>query len=156
MTSKIIHKDRVLGVLLLAITAFFAYHTNKFPDSYVVGDPGPKVFPYIGCSILGLISITLLFKRRTESKEFLNKKEWKRLIKLFSMYVLFFVLLWLFGYLAAIPIATFIISSLFAKEVNIKRSKLLIYTVLATAAIYVAYVVALGSNLPKGIFWKLF
>jgi len=157
LQSKIFHKDRVLGIALLGITVFFAYHTRKLPKSIVVGDPGPKVFPYIGCFLTGAIGLSYLFKgKRGEIVEFLNNAEWKRLIILFSYYVLFFLVLWLFGYFVAIPVATFMISRLFSKESAIKTRTLIIYTVLVSAGIYVSYVVALGSTLPKGIFWRLF
>ena len=156
MTSKIINKNRVLGVILLLITAFFAYHTNRLPESYVAGDPGAKVFPFIGCAILAIFGIGMLFKCDEEAEPFLSKPELKRLIRLFSLYVLFFVMLWLFGYLVAIPVVTFLISRLFSKEVDVSNKKILIYTVLVTAGIYVAYVIALDSPLPKGLIWKLF
>ena len=156
MTSRLIHKDRVLGLLLLIITAFFGYMTNVLPQSYVEGDPGPRLFPNIGCFILGLVGISLLCKKREDKKEFLSKQEQKRLIKLFSLYVLFWVMLWLFGYLAAIPVVTFLVSVLFSREAGVKLWKILVYTVLVTVGIYFAYVVALGSSLPKGIFWRLF
>lgn len=156
MTSKFIHKDRVLGLIMLTVTAFFVFHTLQLPESYVQGDPGPRVFPYIGCFLLGIIGISYLFKKNPDTKTVMDREELKRLGLLFSLYVLFFVLLWLFGYLVAIPAATFLISMLFSREANIKTRNVIIYTALVTLGIYIAYVVALGSSLPKGIFWNLF
>ena len=156
MSSKILNKNRVLGIAVLIITAFFAYHTAGLPESYVEGDPGAKLFPYIGCAILAIFGIGMLFKCDEQTAPFLTKTELKRLLKLFSLYVLFFVLLWLFGYLVAIPLATFLISKLFSKEAEISNKKILIYTVLVTVGIYIAYVIALDSPLPKGLIWKLF
>ncbi len=156
MTSKFIHKDRVLGLIMLALTGFFGFHTMRLPESVVQGDPGPKVFPYIGCFLMGVIGISYLFKKHPDTAKEIDREELKRLVLLFSLYVLFFVVLWLFGYLVAIPVATFLISMLFSREANIKTRNVVIYTVLVTLGIYIAYVVALGSSLPKGIFWNLF
>lgn len=149
-----IHKDKVLGIIGLIIAGYFAYQTSILPPSVVQGDPGPKVFPYLGCFLIGIVSVYFVFKKCDGSKQFLSSDEWKRLFKLFGLYVLFFILLWLVGYMIAIPVSLFLISWLFS--IDSKIWKIAVYSIGVSALIYLAYIVAMDSVLPTGILWKLF
>lgn len=156
-------KDRLLGIILLLISLFFFYFTMQQETPRFEGDPGPKMFPLIGCAVTAVCGIlTLVHPDKKERKTYLTKEEFKRAAKLFGLYAAFLVLLWLVGFMITAPVSLFLISYLFSfesrpddpKGKRILRSA--IYAVIVGAALYLLYVTLLQTQLPKGLLWKLF
>ena len=156
-------KDRVLGVILLLISLFFFYFTMQQEAARFEGDPGPKMFPLIGCVITAVCGIlTLVHPDRKEHKQYLSKEEFKRAAKLFGLYAAFLVLIWAVGFMITAPVLLFAISVLFSFESRpddpwgkrILRSA--IYAVIVGGALYLLYVTVLQTQLPTGALWKLF
>ncbi len=156
-------KDRLLGIIVLVIAAFFAYFTGKLGSTNFEGDPGPKMFPYMGSIIMALCGIILLVKpEKKEKGKFLSRDELKHAALLFGIYVLFVVMMKYLGFVVTAPIVLFVVSFLFSKisdpgataRARVIRS--LIYSVAVTAALYLVYVVALDAKLPSGALLKLF
>ncbi len=149
---KKICKDQVLGIIVVIIGAFFGYQTYLLPKTTLQGDPGPKVFPAIACVLLGLCGLILLVRPdRKPQKQFLSKEEWKRLLTLYCIYILYWALLWLVGYRIAIPVILFIISFLFSRGTKVSWVKIILYTVGVSAFMYVLYIVIMQTRLPGGI-----
>jgi len=158
MNKKFFCRDRVLAVILLVISGFFAVEANMLPASNLQRDPGPKIFPWIGCGILALCAIYLLVKPGPDSKRMkLSKEEWKRLGIMLAIYLFLAIGTLLFGVIVTFPIALFIVSYLFSKSSRPDMPKMkriittLIYTVCVSGAIYLIYVVALDVRLKSGI-----
>ena len=156
-------KDRILGVILLLISLFFFYFTMQQEAARFEGDPGPKMFPLIGCVITAVCGIlTLVHPETKERKTYLTKEEFKRAAKLFGLYAAFLVLIWAVGFLVTAPLLLFAISVLFSFESRpndpwgkrLLRSA--IYAVVVGGALYLLYVTALQTQLPTGALWKLF
>jgi len=156
-------KDRVLGIILLLISLFFFYFTMQQETPRFEGDPGPKMFPLIGCAITAVCGIlTLVHPDKKERKTYLTKEELKRAAVLFAHYAAFLVLIWAVGFMITAPVLLFLISYLFSfesrpddpKGKRILRSA--IYAVVVGAALYLLYVTALQTQLPTGALWKLF
>ena len=150
-------KDRALGLIVLAVSLFFGYYATLTRPSRVQGDPGPVVFPLGLCLIMGLCAIYLIVKPDTDAekgkKPFLTKEEKKRLITLYSVFVLYVLLLEFVGYIVTLPIILFIVCYLFGRPKNISVKKSIVYAVVVFAVLYLLYVVVIGSVLPTG---KLF
>lgn len=158
MKKKFFCNDRILSVILLVISAFFALQANILKESNLEGDPGPKVFPWIGCGILAACAIFLFIKPGPNSKRMaLSKDEWKRLGIMMGIYLFIVLGTVLIGITYTLPIALFVISYLFSKSSKPdlpKKKRLiqtLIYTVCLSAALYLVYVVALDVTLKPGI-----
>ena len=160
MQKKFFCRDRILSIILLVISAFFAIKANDQKASNLMGDPGPKVFPWMGCAILALCAIYLFIRPNPDGKKMqLSKEEWKRLGIMMGLY-LFIVLGTVYiGIMYTLPVALFCISYLFSKSSKpdlTKKQRIiqtLIYTVCLAAALYLVYVVALDVRLKPG---KLF
>ena len=157
MNKKFFCRDRVLSIILLAISAFFAIQANALRASNLAGDPGPKVFPWMACGLLAACAIYLFIKPGTPSKKMnLNKEEWKRLIIMLALYLLLIIGADLIGIMYTLPVILFCISYLFSKsskpELSTKKRLIqtIIYTVCISAALYLIYVVALGVQLKPG------
>ncbi len=156
-------KDRILGIILLLISLFFFYFTMKQEAPRFEGDPGPKMFPLIGCVLTAVCGVlTLVHPDKKERRNYLSKEELKRAATLFGLYAAFLVLIWALGFLITAPVLLFLISYLFSfesrpddpKGKRILRSA--IYAVIVGAALYLLYVTLLKTQLPTGALWKLF
>ena len=161
MKNKFFCKDRWLGIALIVIAAFFAWQATFLRASNLQRDPGPKVFPWIGCGILAICGILLIIKPGPDGKKMkLNTDEKKRLFLMLGIYVGTVICTWLFGVLVALPIMLYIVSYLFSKssrpEMPTKKRLIttLIYTVCLFAAIYLIYVVVLDVDIKPGIVLK--
>ena len=156
-------KDRLLGVILLVISLFFFYFTMQQEAARFEGEPGPKMFPLAGCVITAVCGVLVIVRPdKTERKGFLTKDELKRSAVLFGLYAGFLLLLWALGFAVTAPVLLFAISYLFSLESRpddpvLKRViRSLIYALIVGAALYLLYVTALKTQLPKGALWKLF
>ena len=156
-------KDRLLGIILLLISLFFFYFTMQQETARFEGDPGPKMFPLIGCILTAVCGVlTLVHPEKKEGKTYLTKEEFRRAAKLFGLYAAFLLLIWGVGFMITAPLLLFLISYLFSFESRpddptgkrILRSA--VYAVIVGGALYLLYVTALQTQLPKGALWQLF
>lgn len=157
---KFINKDRVLAIILLGISMFFYFSVQTLKSTGFEGDPGPKMFPYIGIVILIACAVIIFIKPdKSEKKEFLPGDQLKSALKLLGVYALIFVLMLLLGYLMTAPIILFVLCYMFSKvsEPNITKKKNIIrsviYALVISGALYLLYVFALKTQLPNGLLW---
>lgn len=161
MNKKFFCRDRILAVILLLASGFFALQASTLPASNLQKDPGPRIFPWIGCAILAICAFYLLINPGADGKKMnLSKEEWKRLGIMIAIYLFLVFGTLLFGIVYMLPVVLFIISYLFSKssKPNMPRKKrivtTLIYTVCVCVALYLIYVVALDVSLKSGILFK--
>ena len=156
-----IKKDQLLGIIGLVIAAVIAVMTMQLKSTGYAGDPGPRMFPYIGSIVIALSSVVLIIKPSASGSRFMTGTQLRDAAKLFGIYVLNVVLLYVLGFTVSVPIILFIVTWMFSKVSNqdatfkAKLIKSLIYAVVGGAAMYLAYVVGLDANLPDGLLWEL-
>lgn len=160
---KSLNKDRVLGIILLLVSAFFAFNTTKLKATNYVGDPGPKMFPFLGVAVCVICAVLLIIKpeKSADGKVYLTKAQFKSAAKLLVVYALIFLLMWLLGYTITVPVILTILCFMFSKVTdenipfvkNLIRS--IIYAVLISLGLYLLYVVALKTQLPKGLIFEM-
>ena len=154
-------KDFGLGVFCILFAALIIYLSLHLKGSGYAGDPGPKMFPIIGSVIMAICGIALIIAPEKEQKAFLTWKQWKAAFGLFGMYVALALLLWLLGFMFAVPIVlfivTFMLSKLSVKDASIKHRLLIsiIFGVVGGAVLYLAYVVGLRAQMPSGLLIEL-
>ena len=198
-------KDFGLGVFCIVFALLIIYLSLQLKATAYKGDPGPKMFPIIGSVIMAICGIALIIAPEKQEKRFLTWAQWKAAFGLFGMYVGLALLLWLFGFMVAVPVALFIITLMLSKlsvkggEVKEKRPirsrffqsvsrffkqihirlcafvrvlfpKLcakdptldhrivisIFYGIIGGAALYLAYVVGLKTQMPSGLLFELF
>lgn len=155
-------KDSVIGIITLLVSAWIIWMTVGLEGSGYEGDPGPKMFPMIGGVLMAVCGLLLVIKPEKESKAFLTKEQWKRCGIIFGTYVLFLVLMYVFGWTVGMPITlfvlTFILSSVSMPDASIKKRIItsLIWAVCCGAGIYLAYKVGLKARVPKGLLDKFY
>ena len=154
-------KDFGLGVICVLLAVWVTTMTLQLKPSLYEGDPGPRMFPMIGSVILAICGICLIVKQDAPGKVFLTPAQWKAAGKLFCVYIAFVLLFWLFGFMVAVPVIlfviTFMLSGLSIKDASIKKRLILslIFGIVGGAVLYLAYVVGLGAQMPKGFLIKL-
>lgn len=137
--------DRIFGVAGLMLAAFYLWAASIIPDSFMVDVVGPRTFPYIIGVLLAVCSLVVILRPDAEPI-------WPAL-KDFAEIV--FAGAVLFAYAWALPVAGFLISTVFATAYLTWRlgSTPLgaVVTGLATSGgIYVVFHLVLGLSLAKG------
>ena len=154
-------KDFGLGVFCILFAALIIYLSMHLKGSGYAGDPGPKLFPIIGSVIMAVCGIALIIAPEKDARTFLSWAQWKAAFGLFGMYVGLALMLWLFGFMIAVPIAlfiiTFMLSKLSVKDATVGHRLLisLIFGVVGGAVLYLAYVVGLKAQMPAGLLFEL-
>ena len=146
------HRDRIVGVLTTILGAAVAYMTSQLAGTNMPGDPGPKVFPYICAGILLVCGLILTIRKPAgEAKPFLNgKEEVKRFISIILVIAAYIVLMWLFGFLVPTLLVVCLLCFMFAEGKNIPKWQPIVYSIIVTGALYVAFVYMLKLRLPVG------
>lgn len=162
MDKKFFCKDRKLGLAIILIGAFFIWRSLLLQPSKLDGDPGPSVYPIIGCFTLIVCGLVLLIKPGPDGKRMnMNKEEKKRFWTILGLYFWTVLGTWALGLMYTLPITLYIISYLFSKSSRPdmpKKKRLLttlIYTVILMAAIYLIYVVLLDVSIKNGVLLDL-
>lgn len=162
MDKKFFCKDRKLGLAIILIGAFFIWRSLLLQPSKLDGDPGPSVYPLIGCFTLIVCGLVLLIKPGPDGKRMnMNKEEKKRFWTILGLYFWTVLGTWALGLMYTLPITLYIISYLFSKSSRPdmpKKKRLLttlIYTVILMAAIYLIYVVLLDVSIKNGVLLDL-
>ena len=146
-----INKDRILGVIMLAISLLFAYYTTGIKQTNMVGDPGPRLFPYIACFLMGFFSLILILrKNRNPYKAYMTWQQWGRFGILFGIYVINYLALYFVGYKVAVPLTAALTCFLFSKGSGVPAWKKILYVIGVAVVIWLVYVKLLETNLPAG------
>ena len=158
MEKKFFSKDRKLGLAIILIAGFFIWRSLLLPASKLDGDPGPSVYPLIGCFTMILCGIILLVKPGPDGTRMkMNKDEKKRFWTMIAIYFGTVIGTWALGLMYTLPITLYIVSYLFSKssrpEMPKKKRLLttLLYTAIVFVAIYLIYVVILDVSIKNGV-----
>lgn len=151
-------KDRVTGLISIALGIAVAILTSQLPTSNMANDIGPRAFPYITSGILILSGIGIVAKKPVESKPFFKNggESIKRFIIIWAVLILYVVGLNFLGFIVPSVAVLFVMCLMFGKDpehgVNISPVKALIFAVAMTAVIYVGFAIVLRLRLPVGKF----
>ena len=154
-------KNRILGFISLGLSIWITYMSLQLKATAYQGDPGPRMFPLIGAFILAVCGIALIILPGKKEKGFLTKEQWFSCAKLFCMYLLLVLLLYLFGFLGAVPVMLFIITfmlsklSLSDKSTASRLITSLIFGIVGGIVLYLLYVKLLGAKMPVGMIIKM-
>lgn len=154
-----IKRDQITGLALslfgVVIFALISQFKTPFTPSY----PGPALLPGIGAFGLIVCGIGIFVKgccQKDADVLFLTRQGWLRvLISFASLCVYVFAMKYL-GYLIATPFLLYGIITYFAKSSGLipKLWARAVFSVVASAAIWVMYVPMFGMTLPKGLLFK--
>lgn len=65
--------NRIIAVLLMIFIAWWGYLTTNLPKTTMVGEPGPKFFPFVILGILFILSVILFFIKDKKKEPRMNE-----------------------------------------------------------------------------------
>jgi len=155
-------KDFFTGLVCVILSAWIVWMSFQLPAASYEGDPGPKMFPLIGGFLVGICGIILMIKQGPQGRTYLTKEQWIAAGKIFGIYVLFTLLMYIFGWTVGMVITlfvlTFVLSGVSMPDASLKKRIItsLIWAVCCGAGIYLAYKVGLKARVPKGLMNKFY
>jgi hypothetical protein len=155
-----IGKERATGLIVLIVGILIIPFAVQLPSPNLVSDdPGPAIFPIIAAVMMIINGVILVVKNKSKEgekkKHYFNKEEWTRFGLLLFLYVGYFFLLWLIGFILATFIMMFVTCTMFSKGKNVAGWKRVLFAVIVTAGIYCAFFKGLGLRLPLGTIIRL-
>lgn len=139
--------DRVFGGIGLVLALFFAWQASIIQESFLSDVVGPKMFPYIIATIMGIASIYFLLKPDPEP-------DWPNTGRLVEIG---FAALVMFAYALALPQLGFVIATALAAtyltwRLGSRPLESVIIGVATSVGIYVVFRLLLGLSLARGPF----
>ena len=139
--------DRIFGGIGLALALFYAWQASIIQESFLSDVVGPKMFPYIIATVMGLASVYFLLKPDPEP-------EWPRAGRMVEIGLAALVML---AYAQALPVLGFLITTAIASayltwRLGSRPVESVIIGVGTSVGIYVVFRLALGLSLARGPF----
>lgn len=145
-------RDRIVGLIIFVVGVIFAVMTALITTPMTKGDPGPKLFPYIGSFGLIICGVGIFLQNMDKSaKPFLEKEGWIKIGELFALFILYIIGMKYIGFLISTPIVLYIITALFAEKKKVSVLKKCIFSIVITASVYLVFEKLLLVMLPAGI-----
>ena len=137
--------DRIFGSLVLLLAGLMFWATTLIEESFIQDPLGPKGFPFVIATVMALSGLVMLFKPDAEP-------EWPGLIKLAELAATIGVMI---AYAQLLPIAGFIVSTIFATaflswRLGASLKQLSMGSVVTAIGLFVLFQYVLGLNLAKG------
>lgn len=164
--------NSLIGIILLAFSAFYYFSTWEFPPPSKTDNLGPAFFPTLLAAALTLLSLLLILtgfffrgkpgkekggavvqgaERLEEDSFSADDVSGRFLYGTIVMSFLYVGLLSVLGFLVSTPLFLIILIRLLGYEKWVNN---LAASVGLTAALYLLFATALGVSLPKGIFFS--
>jgi len=153
MKNKI-SSDKTAGLVLVLIGVLVAIVTSslKITMKLSPGDPGPRLFPYIAGIGLIICGAGVLFSKEHDKKMLiLNKDQWLKFLFLLVVLACYQICLKIFGFLVSTPIMSCILVYILKKQDKVKKLSVVLFSVILTCVIYIAFVKLLSIILPVGL-----
>lgn len=137
--------DRIFGGIGLVLAIFFAWQAAIIEESFLTDEVGPKVFPWIIATVMGLSSLWFLLRPDPAP-------DWPRLGRLAEIGVAALVMV---AYAQALPELGFVISTAIAAayltwRLGSRPLESLLIGVGTSLGIYVVFRLILGLSLARG------
>jgi hypothetical protein len=160
----------VIGIILLIVSAFYYLSTSDFPPPTKADNLGPSFFPTLLTVTLAVLSLLLILgsllsrrsgnedgavikgAERLEEDSFSGENiSYKLLLGTIGLSILYVGLLSVLGFLVCTPLFLIILIRFLGYERWVNN---VAASVGLTATLYLLFVIALGVNLPQGIFFE--
>lgn len=148
-----VSRNQITGAVLVIVGVVVVILTIQFSTPMKAEYPGPKLFPLIASVGLIGLGIGIFFQKDDSNKIEISATMVKRILLMLGIIILYILGLKYLGFLLSTPFFLYVVAWLFSKASVENKSKwwhLLIFAVVATAAIYCMYVYAFSLRLPRG------
>lgn len=157
-----LNNEIVWGIGLLLSNTVYLFQTLKLPFTFDQGEPGPRFYPFVLCTLMYLFSIILLLNGLKVKGKHTFSFSYKALFKekyFWSMIVtaIYIALFNTLGYWINTIIYSFLLSILFALGGEKRRGFLVFYfftSLSITLAVWLIFEIIFGVPLPLGGIWQ--
>lgn len=137
--------DRIFGIVVLILVAFYAWGTSLTQESFMPQPVGPKVLPYILSGIAAICAVYFIVKPDPEP-EWRSRAGWLEIIA---------AILVMYLYAHMLPVLGFVIASALAAAYFVWRFlgtplESIIAGTVISVGIYTVFHLILGLSLAKG------
>lgn len=157
-----INKTYLTAGFFLLFSAWVIWQAMQISEALVSNEPGPRLFPIISaigiiiCSILSIIFDGPKEKKAQEAgetKPYLDKAGWKRLVIIFAELIVYALGVQAIGFLFAGIIMMFVIIMTLkdGKKINVPTA--IILSVVLPVVVYFTFSKVFVIPLPKGALW---
>ncbi len=149
------NSDKSLGLGLIVLGIAGIWQTMQIDVFTFSEDPGPKLFPILGFSVLVFCGAgILLFHKRKQIKDGEAKLDLTQQIRgltISGLLIAYSLGLWLFGYYLTTPILTFAFYYVIAGSSRRVWWRGVVYSAAVTAGVHLLFSQFLNTLLPSGI-----
>ena len=147
------NNDKPLGAGLIALGIAGIAVTMQITVRTFNEDPGPKVFPMIGFTILILCGLGMLLVRQPAPSPDTqpDRAALSRGALMFALMVVYSIGLWLFGYYLATPAMVYVFFHVIAGAERRVPWRGALYALAVTGAVHLVFSTFLNTLLPIGI-----
>lgn len=151
--------NRVIAVIIVMFIVWWGYLTTNLPKTTMVGEPGPKFFPFVLLGILFILSVMLFFSKdkqrepqTIESSDLPDSEEPNSFplsseLKLFAAFFLTILLIYCFGFNIGMILGVTIILWM----IGWKIPRALLFSGIMTLIVYFLFDSLMKITLPVGV-----
>lgn len=148
-------RSKITGLVCVIVGITLTIMSMRLKPLIELNEPGPRLFPMIGSIGLAICGIGIFFEKGREEQEFLTKEGWKRVGQLFSLILVYVILIRFVGFIYPMP---FFLFAMIMTLANIeKRPKAIVaaaVSIIVTLVIYLVFTYALKVLLPAGLLFE--
>ena len=143
-------KNRSTGLIALILGAAVAVGAYQLPESTIVGDIGPAVFPFISAALLIVCGIGMLITGgKKESSPLDAPGALRRLALIFGVVLVYCIAMTYLGFVVPTIAVLFALATMFSEETEVPWWHKLLYAAAITLAIYLLFHNVLNLKLPE-------
>lgn len=142
--------DKLFAVLCLIAVVILFVSTGNIRDLASKSDPGARLIPYIGESLLALCSVLVLIES-SDCKQSMDKNGWLKLLIILGCMVAYQFGLKYLGFLISTPIAAGVFIYLLGKDEHISIPVAITIVAVMTLSLYFLFTKGFSILLPRGI-----
>ena len=141
-------KNRITGFIAVMLGAAVGVGAFQLPQSTIIGDVGPAVFPFLTAGILLICGAGLLITGGGEATALDSLDALKRLGIIFAAVLIYCVAMNFLGFVLPTIIILFVLATLFSEDKPVVWWHKLLYAAVITLAIYFLFHNVLNLKLP--------
>ena len=147
---------RIYCIFVVAFACVVLYFTSQLDSLFSPAstDVGPKFFPRAAAIGLILCAVGKFITEGNPGKPVFEKEGWKKIALIFVILAGYLLTMTVFGYIIATPIFSAILVIAMKEDRKIKPLRVILFSIILTAVLYLVFVKLILVFLPEGILFS--
>lgn len=141
-------KNRITGLIAVILGTAVGMGAFQLPESTIIGDVGPAVFPFLTAGILLICGAGLLITGGGEVTALDSLAALRRLGVIFAAVLIYCIAMNFLGFVIPTIAILFVLATLFSEDKSVAWWHKLLYAAAITLAIYFLFHNVLNLKLP--------